>query len=419
MKLKALARALIFVGTDHQVPAARPADAMLVGTGTRLVPTVYEEMRTGRRRRLLAMALSIAVPTFIATLYYGLIASERYVSDTQMVLSQQASAPGALAGAAGKSPVMALVGMAGGDSSQTNENAIVTNYLQSTQAMDALDQAIGLRHMWSASPIDFFSRLSSGASQEEFTKYYKKHVTVVADPLDPVIEVKAEAFRPADAQLIAKTLVNLAQKKLNAAFVGMREDALQFARSEVTGAEQRLATVNNKLREFRNTHSEIDPAASAVGVGTVTTALFAQLASTEAQMRTTLSYAREDSPAVNTLKARIEALKKQIAANRGLLAGDKRDSKPYADLLASYESLMLDQKFAQQSYTSAMGFLTSSRAALAHQHAYLVDFLAPTLPEEATEPRGVRNVLMVFFASVLLWLTGSLVASALREHARR
>ena len=51
MKLKSLARALIFVGTDHQVPAARPNEAMLVGTGTRLVPTVYEDLRIKRRQR--------------------------------------------------------------------------------------------------------------------------------------------------------------------------------------------------------------------------------------------------------------------------------------------------------------------------------------------------------------------------------
>jgi capsular polysaccharide transport system permease protein len=416
MKLKALTRALIFVGSGHQMPAARPAETMLVGTGTRLVPTVYEELRTNRRRRLLVMALAIALPTVITALYYGLIASDRYVSDTQMVLNDQSAGAGS---AAARSSLLSLVGVGGGDSNQNNESAIVASFLQSTQAMEALDRAIGLRHMWSAGFIDHFSRLPAHASNEDFARYYKKHVTIVAEPAEPVIEVKVEAFRPQDSQLIAKTLVQLAQEKLNAAFVGMREDALEFARSEVTRAEQQLASVNDKLREFRNAHSDIDPAVSAQGVGNVTTALFAQLANTEAQLRTTLSYARDDSPAVKALKTRIEALKKQISANRGLLAGEQTDAKPYADVLAAYEDLKLDQKFAQDSYTSAMGFLATSRASLAHQHSYLIDFLAPTLPEEATEPHGARNVLVMFFASVLLWLTGSLVVSALREHARR
>ena len=42
-----------------------------------------------------------------------------------------------------------------------------------------------------------------------------------------------------------------------------------------------------------------------------------------------------------------------------------------------------------------------------------------TVPEDAVEPTSTRNVLMVFLASVLLWLIGSLVAWALGEHAQR
>jgi capsular polysaccharide transport system permease protein len=382
---------------------------------------VYEELRLQRRRRRLAMVFAIVLPTLIAGIYYALIASPRYESDTQMVLSDQSSGPvaGLAAAASGKSSLLSLIGMGGGgDSGQTNESAIVTSYLQSVQAMDAADRAIGLRRRWSDASIDYLSRLSASASQEEFFKYYSKHVTVISNPLDPVIEVKAEAFRPQDAQLIAATLVRLAQDKLNKAFSGMREDALQFAHAEVTRAEQQLAKVDEQLRSFRKTHTELDPAASAQGVGGVAMGLFAQLAATEAELRTTMSYAREDSPAVKSLQARAEALEKQIAEDRGILAGDKK-GKPYADLLATYEDLLLDQKFAQDSYTSAMAFLSQSRAALAHQHTYLIDFLSPTLPEEASEPRVARDILVVFIASALIWLTGTLVFSALREHAHR
>jgi len=69
--------------------------------------------------------------------------------------------------------------------------------------------------------------------------------------------------------------------------------------------------------------------------------------------------------------------------------------------------------------TSAKGFPESSRAALARQQSYLIDFLTPTLPKDAIAPKSTRNVLVVFLASVLLWLIGSLVASALGEHAHR
>ena len=303
-------------------------------------------------------------------------------------------------------------------SGATDEAAIVTNYLLSTEAMMSLDRAIGLRRMWSAGSIDLLSRLSEDASEEDFYRYYKKRVTTVSDPLDPVIDLQVEAFRQGDAQLIANTLVALAQKKLNTAFLHMREDSLQFSRSEVKQAEQQLAAVEAKLRDFRNAHGDLDPSKSAEAVGTVAGGLFGQLALTEAELLTTLSYAREDSPAVKALKARIDALKQQIAADRGLLAGNRGD-KPFADLLGAYQDLLLDEKFAQDAYTSAMAFLATSRTDLERQHSYLVDFIAPSLPQEATEPRSTRNVLVVFFGSVLVWLILALGASAMREHARQ
>ena len=424
MKLRSFSRPRIFVRTDHPVPAANPATATLVGTGTRLVPTVYEGVRAQRRRRNVAMAWCVLLPTVMAAAYFWLIASDRYISDTQMVLKDQAGAPGlaslgaAAGGAGGASALLSLVGMgAGAGSGASDDSAIVVSYLQSPQAIDALDRKIGLRKMWSNSSIDYVSRLSSDASIEDLQKYYAKHVSVTSDPLDPVIELQVEAFRPQDAQLIATTLVSLAQAKLNTTYQGMRQDALGFARSEVARAQKELASIDDKLRDFRNQHGEIDPAAAAQGVGGVAVGLFAQLQSAEAQLRMTQSYARDKAPAVKALKTQIAALRSQIARTRGMLAGGQ-DKKTYSDLLATYQHLLTDQTLAQGAYESAVAFLASRRAALAHQQTYLIDFLAPTLPQDALEPRSTSDVAIVFFASVLLWLTGSLVASALREHAR-
>jgi capsular polysaccharide transport system permease protein len=417
MKLRGLARSLIFVRTEHPVPALRRGDAMLVGTGTRVVPTVYDSMRAQRRRRLLIMGLCIGLPTLLACLYYGLFASYRFVSTSQLVLSEQRSSFGGLSGGGEGKSLLAMVGISGGGG-DTNESAIVTEYLQSVEAMEALDREIGLRRIWSAGSIDFLSRLPSDASQEDFHLYFTNHVMVMSDPMRPVIELRTEAFAPAEAQLIAKSLVRLAQEKLNSAFLRMREDALDFARSEVTVAEKRLARVNEDLRTFRNVHREIDPTAGAQAVGSVAGALFAQLASAEADLRTTQSYARNNSAPIKALQARIAALKEQIAADRGLLAGDA-SKKPYANLLADYENLLIQQKYAQDSYTAAMAFLEKSRTDLMRQQSYLIDFLSPTLPDQATEPKGMRNVLLVFLASLLIWLTGSLLISALREHAAR
>src|ERR1044071_3210970 len=124
MKLRGLARSLIFVRTEHPVPALRRGEAMLVGTGTRVVPTVYDSLRSQRRRRLLIMGLCIGLPTLLACLYYGLIVSNRFVSTSQLIISQQSSSIGGLSGAKEGKSLLAMVGISGGGG-DTNEAAII------------------------------------------------------------------------------------------------------------------------------------------------------------------------------------------------------------------------------------------------------------------------------------------------------
>lgn len=417
-----LRRALIFVRSDNQVPAARPADGAIVGTGTRIVPTVYDTLRGRRRRRRLMMGLTIGLPTCLAASYYGFIASDRYVSDTQMVISDahgsSLSPPsGGGGGGSGTSSLMALSGLASSVGDTMNEYMMVYSYFTSIEAMEALDKQIGLRRLWSAGSIDYLSRLSPDAPQRDFYRYFTNHITVIADPTDPVMEVQVQGFSQADAQLIAKTLVRLAQQKLNEAYLHMEDDALGFARSEVVKAQDKLKAIDGKLRDFRNAHGEFDVNANAGGVGTVVLGLFSQLAGTEADLKTALSYAREDSPLVQSLQARAAALKKQIDVDRVLLAGQGTEGKSYADLAGTYGDLLIDQQFAQSAYTSAMAFMETSRANLEQHHAFLVDFLAPNLPGDATLPRTWLDLLLVALGSALFAVTGSLILAALREHA--
>ena len=421
MKLRGLGRPRILVRGDNPTPAPRHADALIVGTITRPVPTLYDDRRARQRRRFAALALCVGLPTLVAGLYYAFIASDRYVSETQMILNSDSGSGGSLpalgkAASSGSSAssLLSLVDNSGGGDANADQE-MVQNYLQSNEAMLAADHAIGLRKMWNAGSIDLFSRLPVNASVERFQRYYQHHVAVTSDQSDPVLKVQVQAFSPADAQLIAQTLVRLGQQKLNDAYRQMREDSLNFARSEVARAEQRLAAVDNKIRDFRNAHGDIDPPATAGAVGTVAGTTFGQLSSARAQLQAALSYARPDTPVVQGLQSWIAALEKQMRSDRGLLAGAE-GNKNYASLLGQYENLLLEQQLSQAIYTSALSLLNSARAATLRQHTYLVDFIKPTTPQEATEPRAVRNVLLVLAAASLAYLVGSLVVAALRDH---
>lgn len=411
MVLPRLAKALTLSRSDHPVPARLTGGAVVATAGTPLVPTVYDRLNRRRRRRAMVAAWCIAVPTLISIGYYFFVASDRFVSESRIVVSSGSSSTAPV------NSLLSMIGIGSAGDGLADHRAMLYDYLLSSEVMSKLQQTIDLRAMWSRSDVDFFSRLRADASREAFHDYYRSRVHVVAEPSQPVIAVSVQAFTAADAQQISRALLQLGEQAVNQAFNHSREDALSFARDELSRAESRLAAADEKVTDFRRQHRELDPAAAAQSVGTVAGNLFGELSNAEAELKTVKSYLSEDSPKIKLLRARIAALKTQIAADRSLLVGAK-DTTTYVDLLAKYETLITEQKFAQTAYTSAMAFLATTRADLLRQHSYVVDFVPPSLPEEAVQPQRTRGVILVLIASVLAYLIGNLVVSALREHAR-
>jgi capsular polysaccharide transport system permease protein len=387
---------------------------LTVGTGGghgAVVQTLHQRLESRRRRRMLIFGLFVALPTLISTLYFGMIASGRYVSDTRMLVSSGSG------GGGGVGSLLAIIGMKGGSDNLTDQRVMLNDYLLSSDAMHKVNQMVGLRKMWGNDHIDWFSRLGAHVSDEQFLSYYRSHIHINYDSTQPVIQLDVEAFRPQDAQKIATALVTIGQAKINQAFSKIREDSLSFARHEVAGAEKQLADSNEALTNFRNLHGDLSPDQTAKAVGGLASGMYAEVAKLRAQLQTERTFMREDSPQIRMLRARIVALNEQIQHQRGLLAGKNGNATDYANLLNQYQGLVLAQKFAQKAYVSALTFLETSRADAMRQHAYIVDFVPPTLPDQATEPRRLRNIVFVFFASLLVVLIGSLITSAMREHS--
>jgi hypothetical protein len=118
----------------------------------------HRPQRQRRRALLRSLALCVALPTLLASIYFGLIASDQFVVEVRFAVR---SSNGVQAGDA-----LSLFGAIPNASSTVTDSYIVIDYLQSRELVDKLDERIGLRKLYARPEVDYLSRFDGSLSVE-------------------------------------------------------------------------------------------------------------------------------------------------------------------------------------------------------------------------------------------------------------
>jgi capsular polysaccharide transport system permease protein len=351
----------------------------------------------------------VLLPTLATGVYYGLVASDRYVSEARFVV-RTANKPGAAAGGLG-----ALLQLAGLSQTQDDTYA-VRDYMTSRDALHELTQKLDLRKMYDDPDADFLARYPSvlfGRSDEEFYRYFQYAVSVVVNTTTGVTTLDVQAFHPKDAYQVAHALLGLGEGLVNRLNQRMQEDAVRVARDEVARTEQRRIAAQIAVEEFRNRELILDPDKNAAIVIKLIGGLAGQLAEVRAQLAETRGNS-PNSPQLATLRQRATAIEQQIDLERSRVANS---SDALAAKIAEYETLMLQQEFAISTLAQAVSALEMAQVEARRQQLFLERVVEPGVPDDAIMPQRWRTVLTVFGFNVIglgvLWLIGA----GLREHA--
>jgi capsular polysaccharide transport system permease protein len=87
----------------------------------------------------------------------------------------------------------------------------------------------------------------------------------------------------------------------------------------------------------------------------------------------------------------------------------------FADLVGEYERLVVDQQFAEQTYTAALASFDEAVAEARRQSRYLAAHVRPTLAESPVHPRRLQLTALVALFSFLIWGITVLAVYALRD----
>lgn len=383
----------------------RETNEPLVPVAEAVLPPTPQRARHKRFGGLVGLSalLVIGIPSLLAILYYGFLASSQYVATFQFAVRGPSQA------AAGRSAGAAMMG----PSAMSPDSFVVTDYINSPQAISDVEREVDLRAMFSRPDVDFWSRLPSGLSAEELNAYWTRMVSAHFDLISGNISVAVRTFTPQDSLKLAQALVAASDEMFRKLNAKAQQDFVRIADENVDRAQQQLAKARQALFVFREESGLVDPDKTALAGASIVDDLRKQLAALHTQYGAIKATA-PNSPMLAGLNSQIAALAAQIRKEDS--SGSSKVKSVSAETLAEYQSLDLERQYADKQYTEALALRSQAYLMAQNQQSYLALFAAPTLAQASLYPNRPRSIAAVMLAAAAAWFVGMLVVYALRDH---
>ncbi len=359
-------------------------------------------------KKNVVLLLTVIVPTCVAIIYYGFIASDVFISESRfLVRSPQHPMQGGFVGEL----------LQGSGISHSQDDAYsVHDYILSRDALRELDAKLGVRKAFTSNqvdPINRFPGLSWDKSFEEFYRYYGKHVGVEYDSASSISTLTVRAFTAQDSERINDQLLQMSERLVNTLNERSRQDLIRYAADEVKIATDKATAAALALFEYRSKHAVFEPDKQAAIQLESVAKIQEELISTEAQLAQVQKLS-PNNPQIAGLESRADTLRHAIGMEAAKVTSAIGSFSAHAP---DFERLTLETVFADKQLGVALADLETARSEAQRQQLYLERLIQPSLPDKAMEPRRVRSVLTVFLIGLIAWGVVSLLIAAIREHA--
>jgi BexC/CtrB/KpsE family polysaccharide export inner-membrane protein len=342
----------------------------------------------------------------VAILYYGLLASDVYVSESSFVVrSPDKPSPGSFG----------VLLKTAGFSNSNDEVFAAQDYIRSRDALRAINRDGSFRASYAAPGISIFDRFNSTGlrgSFEDLYRYFTRKVDVSYDSSTSITKLTVRAFSARDALKFNEELLELAEQTVNRLNQRGRQDLIGFAQAEVDQAKLKSQIAARSLAAFRNRAGVVDPEKQAAVQLQMVSKLQDELIANRTQLAEIQRYAPAN-PQVESLQTRIASLQRQTTQETNKVAGNQGS---LAGTAAQYQRLSLESQFADKQLAAAMSSLTDAQNEARRKQAYVERIARPNLPDEALEPRRLRGILSTFVLGLVAWGILSMLLAGVREH---
>jgi capsular polysaccharide transport system permease protein len=350
--------------------------------------------------------LTVALPTALAVVYFGFIASDVYTSESSFVVRSP------------EKPSASTLGVllkGAGFSSARDESFTVQNYILSRDALGVLTAEMALDKAFANPQVDFVNRFASFDGDNSFEalhRYYQKKVAVLTDSNSSISTLTVKAFTAQDAQRANQVLLERSEALVNRLNERGRQDLIRFAKAEVDQAADKAKTKALALSSYRNSQGVVDPERQATAQLQQVAKIQDELIATTTQLGQLKAFTPQN-PQIESLENRAKILRSEIAKETGKVTGD---AKSLSNKAVEFQRLALEADLANKQLASALASLESARNEAQRQQVYLERIAQPSLPDVAQEPRRARSIFSTLLLGLMAWGILSMLVAGVREH---
>ncbi len=354
-------------------------------------------------RPLLSAAL---IASLLAAIYWLAIASERYVSETHVIIQRTDL------GGGHNMDFVSLLGGAGGNRA---DQLLLRDHLLSVDILQKLDASLNLRAHYSDPKRDFLSRMESrDLPMEDFHRYFLSRVSIEFDDYPGVLVIKAQGYDPKMAHAIATQLLQEGERFMNGMAHSLAQDQVDFLEKQLVQMKDKVMLARQAVLAYQNKKGLVSPQAAAETVAAIVAKLELQRTELQTQRSALQAYLVAGHPSIVQINQQLEAIAQQISLEQAKLVSS--DGKKLNSAVEEFQRLEMQAVFAQEVYKTALVALEKGRIEATRTLKKVSVIQTPTLPEYALEPRRFYNTLVFVLFAFLLAGVMHLLAAIVRDH---
>jgi capsular polysaccharide transport system permease protein len=350
--------------------------------------------------------ITVIVPTLLALVYFGLIASDEYVSESRFVVRAPERQSSTSLG-------MFLRGAA--FNKAQDESYSVQDYILSRDALQILNEKIAIGAAYKNPAIDRLSRFAGIDPDDSFEalhRYYQKKVSVQTDAASSITTLVVRGFTSESARDANRILLEQSEALVNRLNERGRQDMIKFASAEVVAAEKEARSAALALSTYRNAQGVVDPERQASVQLQQIAKLQEELIVTTTQLAQLVAYT-PNNPQIPALRTRANTLRSEVAKETSKVTGGQTS---LANKAADYQRVALDAEIANKQLGIALASLENARNEAQRKQIYLERIAQPSLPDVAQEPRRLRSIVATLLLGLVAWGILTMLMAGVREH---
>lgn len=348
----------------------------------------------------------IFLPMTLLIIYLAIFSQPRFVSESKVAIKRSDDLAsnsvnfGLLLGAINPSSV---------------EDALyLKEYINSPDMLAVLDKQLNFRQAFSQSGLDFLHHLSPDETAEKFLRYYRERISVTYDDKAGLLAIRTQGFTPDFALNFNKAVLKESERFINELSHRIARDQLTFAEKEMEKSRSRLNNSKSELLAYQNSNNVLDPEAQALAASSLVNTLMGQKIQMEAELRTLLTYLRDDAAQVVSVRNAIASMQAQIDNEKGKITAPQGDK--LNRMAVEFEEIRSRVTFDNELYKLALTSIEKTRVEAARKLKVLSVISSPQQPQESTFPNIPYLIACWLLVCCLMFGTLKLILAVIEDH---